>query len=202
MKLPYLTARREWNRHRRNSSNSNIDMWQWGWMQGEGKLNIPGLGPCIGVKVYDPGKQLAIGGHFPVRGNLPDSSDRHLPEMLRQAKRRTQLDKIQVWIGGGLLWSEKPDEDTIFSLERRLRSNAETRAHRDWVQATVAKLLGPVATVVEFGASPICGMDHTVDVATGDSATIYQVHTPKVPVTGLQPEAQPEPLRQFEYGLV
>jgi hypothetical protein len=162
-----LLRSREWQQHRRSGQMSNLEMWQWGWMQGEGELCIPRLGPCIGVMIYDEANSLAIGGHFPVRSKSLQTTENTMDAMLSQARRRVDRGSASMWIGSGVLFSET-DNGELFPLEWRAASNAKTREHREWVQDVTARSLGDIPTQTEFYEDPVTGVHYSLDVASGE----------------------------------
>lgn len=138
-------------------------------MQGKGRLGIPGLGPCIGVMVYDTAQKLAVGGHFPVaRSNDWPSSKTLLPEMLDHVAMQIPTISTPVWIGGGVLRPKFPSHYGKIAAER-LERIEETEQHRKWVKDTVVKHLGAIPVKLDFGAPPTNCMYYSIDVATGKS---------------------------------
>ncbi len=77
-------------------------------------IEATGLGPCVGVIVYDPESKQAMVGHFidPVANNLQGMLD-------EAVKRFPNISKLKIYVGGG---APEPDDAPHFTDDRAKRA--------------------------------------------------------------------------------
>jgi len=76
-------------------------------------IETTGLGPCVGIIIYDPVSKEAIVGHF------PDPIINNLNGMLIDAvKRYPDITKLKVYIGGGAPDTENAPDFTYDKAKR------------------------------------------------------------------------------------
>ncbi|MFZ2522489.1 MAG: hypothetical protein WAX44_03210 [Minisyncoccia bacterium] len=78
-----------------------------------------GLGPCVGVILYDPDTKRAFVGHF------IDPRIKYFEDMLTEAKKLFgDLKKVKVYVGGGAF---NPDDAPDFTDDKEIRRFVEDK---------------------------------------------------------------------------
>jgi hypothetical protein len=147
---------------------TSIRMSEWATAQGEGVLEADGIGPCVGLAIYDYDTHTGYLGHF--EDAYREDSPSALDEMIEAAKGRGHDPaSLQAWMGGGHLDPDDPEG---------------SRERRDADQAVCLAKLGELGIYeVEIGwVNPDEALSITLNCATGECQLV--------------PEPGPEPYEE------
>ncbi len=136
-----------------NTPEIQVEMFRWDQAKGKGVLTTIGLGPCIGVSIYDPVFQHGFLGHFPAQTLMMDDD---FNKFLAAAKANiSESNSPRVWIGGGEIgmFNEQDNEVTIDSRELILQK--------------VSEKLADCLLTIEWLDEP-GSIDYSLDVSTGE----------------------------------
>ncbi|WP_322093720.1 hypothetical protein [Paraburkholderia bannensis] len=96
-------------------------------------IETGGMGPCLGILIYEPVSQVVFGGHFEGETHIHTPTDVY--EMLDDAfEEFSAANKIHVYVSGCCLGSTTPDEhETAKALrafaEQELKKRAALNIH-------------------------------------------------------------------------